>query len=178
MVRQLLKKCFILIKIKRKNWYPKDLVKIIEKVRLNKDEDGVSHMINQNQCQQHISNHYKADNHSAIIKAYYNTEPTSRIEATKLSSKNKLQRDIEITKRKSTDDLVEKAIEHSTTEVRSTHEAATTSNNGGITTQSNKNKTGKKRANQLQSDADFFTKRFSNETSSVSNKRVSRRVDN
>ncbi|KAM9946530.1 hypothetical protein ACTFIT_004845 [Dictyostelium discoideum] len=63
----------------------KDLVKIIEKVRLNKDEDGVSHMINQNQCQQHISNHYKADNHSAIIKAYYNTEPTSRIEAIKLS---------------------------------------------------------------------------------------------
>ncbi|KAM9944282.1 hypothetical protein ACTFIT_008970 [Dictyostelium discoideum] len=77
-----------------------------------------------------------------------------------------------------TNDLVEKAIEHSTTEVRSTHEAATTSNNGGITTQSNKNKTGKKRANQLQSDADFFTKRFSNETSSVSNKRVSRRVNN
>ncbi|EAL66746.1 hypothetical protein DDB_G0281529 [Dictyostelium discoideum AX4] len=74
-------------------------------------------------------------------------------------------------------DLVEKAIEHSTTEVRSTHEAATTSNNGGITTQSNKNKTGKKRANQLQSDADF-TKRFSNETSSVSNKRESRRVNN
>ncbi|EAL61992.1 hypothetical protein DDB_G0290953 [Dictyostelium discoideum AX4] len=93
------------------------------------------------------------------------------------TSKNKLQRDIEITKRKSTDDLVEKAIEHSTTEVRSTHEAATTSNNGGITTQSNKNKTGKKRANQLQSDADF-TKRFSNETSSVSNKRESRRVNN
>ncbi|KAM9960487.1 hypothetical protein ACTFIW_009629 [Dictyostelium discoideum] len=86
------------------------------------------------------------------------------------TSKNKLQRDIEITKRKST---VEKATELSTTEFRTTPEATTTSNNGPISTQSNKNKTG-----QLQHDADFFTKRFSNETSTVSNKRVSRRVNN
>ncbi|KAM9982200.1 hypothetical protein ACTFIZ_006735 [Dictyostelium cf. discoideum] len=67
--------------MERKKLIPKDskeLMRYIEKVRLNKDGDGHSHIINQNQCQQHISNHYKADNHSAIIKAYFKTEPTQK----------------------------------------------------------------------------------------------------
>ncbi|KAM9992817.1 hypothetical protein ACTFIY_010264 [Dictyostelium cf. discoideum] len=63
----------------------KELIKIIEKTRLNNDESGISHLINQNQCQQYISNHYKADNHSAIIKAYFKTNPKSRNEAIKIS---------------------------------------------------------------------------------------------
>ncbi|KAM9963897.1 hypothetical protein ACTFIW_005538 [Dictyostelium discoideum] len=72
----------------RKKLVPKDskeLMRYIEKARLNNDGDGHSHIINQNQCQQYISNHYKADNHSAIIKAYFKTEPKSRIDAIKIS---------------------------------------------------------------------------------------------
>ncbi|KAM9967937.1 hypothetical protein ACTFIW_006069 [Dictyostelium discoideum] len=85
--------------------------------------------------------------------------------------------DIELTKRKSTVDQAE-TTEHAPTEFILTTEAVTTHN--ASATESTTTSIGSTDAasNQLQSDAEFFTKRFSNEaTTNESNKRV-RRVNN